>query len=94
MRTTEEIKYHREELRSSIADTRGEVPKETIREQVFVLDRVLGLFDTGKPKNQFEIFALLQEAQNKLKNTDNAPLTRETKNASAAVTIYQWVLKR
>lgn len=93
MRSKNEIQEQRDSLRESIATTAGEVQKETIREEVFVLDRVLGLFDTGEVKDQFEVFRFLQQAQTQMKTYPDVS-DRLHKKAEAAVRTYKWVLQR
>ena len=93
MRSKGEIEEQRDTLRESIDTTAGEVQKEFIREQSFVLDRVLGLFDTGEVKDQFEVFRLLQQAQTQMKAVPDAS-DRIHKKAEAAVLTYKWVLQK
>lgn len=91
MRSRSEVEERRDILRNSISDAPGAVQKEEIREQIFALDRVLGLFDTGVMKDQFEIFRLLQDVQTAGKDSSDL---RTQKKTEATIIAYKWVLKR
>lgn len=92
MKSVREIKNYREELREAIEVESIEVRKEILRDEVFTLDRVLGMFNKGVPLTQFEIFELLQNEQRKEISNPDYPADHKEVKIIAAIKSYQWVL--
>lgn len=92
MRRVDDIKEYQDELRETILTTSRLNQREILREQVFTLDKVLGLFNDGKPLTQIQVFELLQNAQRiKVNNPDNPTNPDEIKTVGA-IKAYQWVM--
>lgn len=92
MKSSQEIRALREQLRGDIPNETSEIKKEILREQIFVLDEVLGMFSGGVPKTQFELFALLQTAQKKKTADVVVPTSREEVKSLAEMKMFKWVM--
>ena len=89
MRSSEEIKQRREALRYKITVTNQDNDRELLRQKVFSLDEIMGLFDDGKMKPRTEIFTKFQTLQSKTSPSDNE---YELIKHTALLDTYKWVL--
>lgn len=89
MRSSEEIKQRREALRDKITVTNQDNDRELLRQKVFSLDEIMGVFDNGEMKPRAEIFTKFQilQSQNSPSN-DEYELIKHT----ALLETYKWVL--
>jgi len=90
MRSSEEIIQRREALRFKINVTNQDAERELLRQKVFVLDEILGVFDSGEMKPRTEIFTKFQILQ----TNDDTTLTDEYEliKHTALLETYKWVL--
>lgn len=90
MRASEEIIQRREALRFKINVTNQDAERELLRQKVFVLDEILGVFDSGEIKTRTEIFTKYQILQTHEDNilTDEYELIKH----KALLETYKWVL--